>query len=193
MFKWSSVFSLKIIFITKFKKIFPIKYSWMGVIFVRVKSREKFLSILIFISLIAKRGFLSLSYLMKKNVSTEKVALLIVWNIKFLSVTVRSVLFSVNYVKQQTNNKKLISLNFLNDKKIVAIRPIGKYKSDIQNKADFLLLYIHLGPILSYQHINILCNMYNYLHMEMHVYLNVINLLVTEWRTDSSSKIIGLT
>lgn len=138
------VFSLKIIFITKFKKIFPIKYSWMGVIFVRVKSREKFLPILIFISLIAKRGFLSLSYLMKKNVSTEKVALLIVWNIKFLSVTVRSVLFSVNYVKQQTNNKKLISLNFLNDKKIVAIRPIGKYKSDIQNKADFLLLYIRL-------------------------------------------------
>lgn len=42
---------------------------------------------------------------MKKNVSTEKVALLIVWNIKFLSVTVRSVLFSVNCVKQETNNK----------------------------------------------------------------------------------------
>lgn len=36
------------------------------------------------------------SYLMKKNVSTENVALLIVWNMKFRSVTVRSVLFSVN-------------------------------------------------------------------------------------------------
>jgi hypothetical protein len=34
------------------------------------------------------------TYLMKKNVSTENVALLIVWNMKFLSVTVRSVLFS---------------------------------------------------------------------------------------------------
>lgn len=33
-------------------------------------------------------------YLMKKNVSTEKVALLIVWNIKFRSVTDRKVLFS---------------------------------------------------------------------------------------------------
>lgn len=31
---------------------------------------------------------------MKKKVSTEKVALLMVWNMKFLSVTVRSVLFS---------------------------------------------------------------------------------------------------
>lgn len=33
-------------------------------------------------------------HLMKKNVSTENVALLIVWNMKFLSVTVRRVLFS---------------------------------------------------------------------------------------------------
>lgn len=33
-------------------------------------------------------------HLMKKKVSTEKVALLMVWNMKFLSVTVLSVLFS---------------------------------------------------------------------------------------------------
>lgn len=33
---------------------------------------------------------------MKKNVSTENVALLIVWNIKFLSVTVRTILFSAD-------------------------------------------------------------------------------------------------
>jgi hypothetical protein len=37
-------------------------------------------------------------YLMKKNVSTEKVALLMVWNIKFLSVTVRKILFSARRV-----------------------------------------------------------------------------------------------
>lgn len=36
----------------------------------------------------------NIPYLIKKNVSTEKVALLIVWNIKFLSVTVRKILFS---------------------------------------------------------------------------------------------------
>jgi hypothetical protein len=35
-----------------------------------------------------------LTHLIKKNVSTENVALLIVWNMKFLSVTVLSVLFS---------------------------------------------------------------------------------------------------
>jgi len=35
-----------------------------------------------------------ITYLIKKNVSTENVALLTVWKRKFLSVTVRRVLFS---------------------------------------------------------------------------------------------------
>lgn len=46
------------------------------------------------------------SHLIKKKVSTENVALLMVWNMKFFSVTVRSVLFSV-----KRNGKRLISRN----------------------------------------------------------------------------------
>jgi len=37
---------------------------------------------------------------MKKNVSTENVALLIVWNRKFLSVTFLSVLFSATDLRE---------------------------------------------------------------------------------------------
>ena len=47
-------------------------------------------------SAVRQSTFVTGWYLMKKNVSTENVALLTVWNMKFSSVTVRSVLFSVN-------------------------------------------------------------------------------------------------
>lgn len=43
---------------------------------------------------------------MKKNVSTENVALLTVWNMKFLSVSVRIILFSAVSKHTDYNNKK---------------------------------------------------------------------------------------
>lgn len=43
---------------------------------------------------------------MKKNVSTENVALLTVWNMKFLSVSVRIILFSTVSKHMGYNNNK---------------------------------------------------------------------------------------
>lgn len=63
-----------------------------------------------------KKSFKKLmnTYLMKKKVSTEKVALLIVWNKKFLSVTVRRFLFSAKekgapYSTRNNNNNNGVS------------------------------------------------------------------------------------
>jgi len=48
---------------------------------------------------------LCVCYLIKKKVSTENVALLMVWNMKFLSVTVRNVLFSAKRNEEILNRE----------------------------------------------------------------------------------------